>query len=133
MINPAQLDLTAQRWTPFVYVVDFEGLNLTGATFAADIRLYRDAPGAALIALSNAAANAQGVSVSVTIDGDDVPTSHVQIRINETTLESLLLGAAGAGRDVDAVWDMHITGGGFIKSRWLEGAFKIRAGVTQNG
>ncbi|RZJ01810.1 MAG: hypothetical protein EON90_02035 [Brevundimonas sp.] len=130
MITPGRLDLMAQRWTPFIYVIAFEGFDFSAATFAMDVRLYRDAPGAALIALTNAASNAQGVSVSVTTD-DGVPTSEVQIRINETTLEGLLLAAAGAGKDVVAVYDLHITGGGLAKTRWVEGSFTIRAGATQ--
>lgn len=130
MITPGKLDLVAQRWTPFVYVLAFEGFDFTGATFAMDVRLYRDAPGAALISLTNAASNAQGISVSVATV-DDVPTSTVQLRINETTLEALLLSAAGAGKDVVCVYDLHITGGGVAKTRWVEGSFTIKAGATQ--
>lgn len=130
MITPGTLDLVAQRWTPFVYVIAFEGYDFTGATFASHVRLRRDAAGDALIALANAASNAQGVSVSVATV-DDVVTSSVQIRINETTIESLLLNAAGAGKDIPLVWDIHITGGGLEKTRWLEGSFTIHAGSTQ--
>lgn len=130
MITPGKLDLVAQRWTPFVYIIDFPGLDFTGATFAMDVRLYRDATGTAQIALTSAASNAQGLSVSVaTVSG--VVTSSVQIRVNETTLEDLLLGAAGPGEDVALVYDLHITGGGLAKTRWVEGAFTIRAGATQ--
>lgn len=130
MIIPGQLDLAAQRWTPFVYVIDFVGFDFTAATFAMDVRLYRDAPGAALVSLTNAASNAQGLSVSVTTE-ESVDTSALQIRINETTIEGLLLGSAGAGKDVVLVYDIHITGGGLEKTRWVEGSFTIRAGATQ--
>lgn len=130
MIIPGRLELLAQRWTPFVYVIDFEGYDFTGATFLSHLRLYRDAAGDPLVALENAASNAQGVSVSVATVGGQ-PVSSVQLRINETTLESLLLSAAGAGKDVAVVWDLHITGGGLPKTRWLEGDFIIRAGATQ--
>ena len=130
MITPGRLDLTAQRWTPFVYLIDFEGFDFTGATMAAEVRLRGDAPGSAIIALGNAASNAQGLSVSVATTGG-IPTSTVQIRINETTLEAVLLNAGKAGADVVLAWDIHITGGGLPKTRWLEGAFTIRPGVTQ--
>ena len=130
MITPGRLDLTVQRWTPFVYQIDFEGLDFTAATMSMHVRLYRDAPGSPLIALANAAANAEGLSVSVaTID--DTTVSTVQIRINETTAEGLLLNAGKPGDDVRIVYDLHITGGGFPKTRWLEGSLTIRAGVTQ--
>lgn len=129
MITPARVDLTAQRWTPFVDVTAIEGFDLSMATFALQIRLYRDAAGAPLISLVNAASNAQGISCSVaTIEGQ--PVSSVQIRINETTLESLLLTP---GKDVSLVYDLHATSAGLDKVRWMEGTFLIRAGATQNG
>ncbi len=132
MITPGRLDLTVQRWTPFVYQIDFQGLDFTGAAMAMQVRLYRDAPGPPLLALANAAANAEGLSASVkTTDG--VPTSTVQIRINETTAEALLLNAGKPGDDIRVVHDLHITGGGFPKTRWIEGGLIIRAGATQNG
>ncbi|MGH6979368.1 MAG: hypothetical protein ACRED4_08785 [Brevundimonas sp.] len=140
MITPGRLDLSVQRWTPFVYQIDFPWLDFTGATMAMQARLYRDAPGAPLISLSNAASNAEGLSVSVeTIDGyveggetyDDVTVSTIQIRINETTAEALLLNAGKPGDDVRLVYDLHITGGGFPKTRWAEGALIVRAGATQ--
>lgn len=130
MITPGHLDLVVQRWTPFVYQIDFEGLDFTGATMAMQARLYRDAPGAPLIDLINAAANAEGLSVTVaTVDG--VPASTVQIRINETTAEGLLLNAGAPGDDVKIAYDLHITGGGLPKTRWVEGSLIIRAGATQ--
>lgn len=130
MITPGKLDLTVQRWTPFVYQIDFEGLDFTGATMAMQFRLYRDAPGDPLISLANAASNAEGLSVSVAMNGG-VPTSTVQIRINETTAEALLLNAGKPGDDIRIVHDLHITGGGFPKTRWIEGEATIRAGATQ--
>lgn len=132
MITPGRLDLTVQRWTPFAYQVDFEGLDFTGATMAMDVRLYRDAPGGALIRLVNAAPNAEGLSFSV-LQVDGAPISTLQIRINETTTESLLLNAGKPGDDIKLVYDLHITGAGLPKSRWLEGTLIIRAGATQNG
>lgn len=132
MITPARVDLVAQRWSPFVDVTAFEGFDFSDATFAMHVRAYRDAPGDPLISLANAASNAEGVSVSVaTVEGD--PVSSVQIRINETTLEALLLNAAGAGKDIALVYDLHITSTGLGKVRWMEGSFTIRAGATQNG
>lgn len=130
MITPGRLDLTVQRWTPFVYPIDFEGLDFTGAAMAMQARLYRDAPGGPLISLANAAPNAEGLSASVTTT-DGVVTSTVQIRINETTAEALLLNAGKPGDDIRVVYDLHITGGGFPKTRWIEGDLIIRAGATQ--
>ncbi|QFU31499.1 hypothetical protein [Brevundimonas sp. Bb-A] len=130
MITPGRLDLTVQRWTPFVYPIDFEGLDFTGATMAMQVRLYRDAPGDPLIDLANAASNAEGLSVSVaTVEG--VTVSTVQIRINKTTIQDLLLNAGKPGDDARLVYDLHITGGGIIETRWFEGDLIIHAGVTR--
>lgn len=136
MFTPAYVELVAQRWTPFVDVTAIEGFDLSAATFALQIRQRRDAPGDPLVSLGNAASNAQGVSVSVAtveIEGVETLVSSVQIRINETSLEPLLLNAAGQGNDISLVYDLHITATGLGKVRWMEGAFTIRAGVTQNG
>lgn len=134
MIQAGTLDLQVPRWTPFVYYIDFPGIDFTtgtGAVMAMDVRLYRDAPGSAQIALANAASDdVQGLRMSVaTVDG--LPVSTLRIRIEEATIEGVLLNSGKAGADVSLVWDLHITGGGFIKTRWLEGAFTIKAGVTQ--
>ena len=130
MITPGKLDLVVQRWTPFVFLIDFEAFDFSAATMIAEVRLRGDAPGSAIISLTNAASNAQGLSVNVETT-DDIPTSTVQIRINETTLEAILLNAGKVGSDVVLAWDIHITGGGLPKTRWLEGSFIIRPGVTQ--
>ncbi len=130
MITPGRLDLTVQRWTPFVYQIDFPGYDFSAATFAMHVRLYRDAPGAPQIALANAAANAEGISCTVTTEAG-VPTSHVQIRINETTAEAVLLNAGKPGDDIRLVQDFHVTGGGLQKTRIFEGSLTIRAGATQ--
>lgn len=131
-MQPGTLHLQAQRWTPFVHTTDFVGQDFTGATFAMQVRLRRDAPGAALITLGNATAPNEGISVSVsTVSG--VPTSTMEIRIAEATLEPILLNAGKAGADVVLAWDIHITFGGGLKTRWLQGSFTIEAGVMQNG
>jgi hypothetical protein len=131
--TPGLADLRAYRWAPFVEKIGIEGADLSGATLRMQIRSYRDAPGAPLVDLMNAATNAQGLSVAVSVVGA-VPTSLIQIRINETTIEQLLpFPASGLepGADVELVWDMLISGAGFTKARWFEGAFTIVPGATQ--
>lgn len=129
MIQTGKLDLTANRWSPFVYAIDFVGYDFSAATFSAQVRNYRDAPGDALVDLANAASTAEGVSVSVTTT-DGVPTSTVQLRINETTLEGLRYSAP-RGADLELQWALHITSTGMGKVRWLEGQFILKAGAAQ--
>lgn len=129
MILPGNLSLTLLRWQPFTYTIDFVGLDFTGATFEAEFRQYQDAPDPALISLANASSPSQGISVTV-VTTDGIPTSTVEIRIGETTIESLVF-TNPRGTDLPLVWDLVITGGGFAKSRWLEGAAIIHGGSTQ--
>lgn len=137
MIQPATHNIAAQRWSPFKYTVDLVGYDFTGGTFAMDVRSYRDAPGSALISLANATAGLQGISVAV-VTTEGVPTSTLTIQIDESTLEALqpFTVTSGvpnrkAGSDLILTYDIHLTGAGFIKSRWFQGSFTIAAGVTQ--
>lgn len=129
-MQPGTLPLRAQRWTPFVYSIDFVGQDFTGAVYAMDVRLRPDATGSAIISLAGSVAPAQGISAAVTTLGG-IPTSTVEIRIAEATLEAILLNAGKAGADVVLAWDIHITFGGGLKTRWLQGSFTIEPGVTQ--
>lgn len=131
MITPGKLDLVVQRWTPFDLTIQLPvGFDFTGATAAMQARLRPDAPGMPLLSLVNAASAGEGLSFSTVVTGG-VPTSFLRIRINETTGEALLLNQGKAGADVVLAYDIHITGGGFAKARWYEGALIIRGGATQ--
>lgn len=137
MITPGKLDLFVQRWTPFDYSIQLPvGLDFTGATAAMQVRLRPDAVGAPIIDLVNASPTGQGLSFSHVTEGG-VVTSTLRIRINETTAEGILLNAGKLPsvdhrEDVRLSYDIHITGGGFAKTRWYEGVLTIRSGTTQN-
>lgn len=131
MITPGKLDLVVQRWTPFDFTIQLPvGIDFTGATAALQARLYRDAPGSPQLSLVNASSAGEGLSFS-TVTSDGLTTSSLRIRINETTAEAILLNAGQPGDDIRLVHDIHITGGGFAKTRWFEGVLTIRAGATQ--
>ena len=133
-MTPGTLPLIVQRGTPFVYLIDFPGLDLSDATAAAQVRSYRDQPGAPLINLVTAQPLAEGLSISKTVDGNNVPVSTLQIRINETTIEGTLPfpnNGGEPGEPVRLVWDLHLTVSPLGKRRWLEGSFTISPGVTR--
>jgi hypothetical protein len=133
-MTPGTLPLTVQRGTPFVYRIDFPDYDLTTAGLAAQVRLYRDQPGAPLISLTAAQPLAQGLSVTVLTDDDGVPTSTLQIRINETTIEDLLpfpVNGLEPAEPVVLAWDLHLTISPVGKRRWIEGPFTISPGVTR--
>lgn len=132
MPSTGRRDLVANRWEPFVHTIDFEGFNLTGATFAMHVRLVRDAPGAPLVNLSTVTtANTEGIRLTgVSTSAAGLPVSSVYIRINEPNVEALP-AATELGEDATLYWDLQITPSGGDKYRALEGTFTVRAGVTQ--
>lgn len=133
MITPGRLDLVVQRWTPFDYSIQLPvGLDFTGATATMQARLRPDAPGDPIIDLAIASSAGEGLSWTHVTD-EGVVTSTLRIRINETTAEAILLNAGKAPsvdkrEDVRLTHDIHITGGGFAKTRWYEGVLTIRGG-----
>ena len=134
-MTPGTFNLTVQRWAPYVATpFAFEGFDFSAATFAMQVRAYRDAEGAALITLAGATAGTEGISCVVTTDADDVDTSWLTVQIDEATIEAVLPWPANGQKsntDVVLYYDLVITGGGYVKTRWLQGTFTIEAGVTQ--
>ena len=152
MITPGLLPLGADRWTPFVATLNLIGVDLTSAVLAAQVRLYRDAPGVPLVDLAQVATGAsEGVRLIYAgsdtvanhitagrlteaptgyVSGDTLALTQIGIRINETTMEGLPPGGK-AGADVELAWDIHITPSGGLKGKWLYGPFTVRSGVTQ--
>lgn len=154
MQSPAQQDLYADRRVPFVRSIVFIGHDLTGATFAMEIRSIFDASGAALITLAGGViAGAEGVRLiyggSATIAAhitagrlivvppgfqstDTVTLSEVGIRINETTMEDVakVPYPAERGSNVELAWDMQVTPTGLSKDVYARGLFIVRPAAT---
>lgn len=132
-MTPGSYDITVQRNAPFLPdTLDFEGYDFTAATFALQVRSNRGASGAALLSLTGQTAGIEGLSVTTSVT-EGVTTSHVQIQINEATIDALLPASSNGqklGTDVVLYYDLVITGGGVGKVRWLEGRFTIHEGVT---
>ncbi|MFN3677192.1 MAG: hypothetical protein ACK4TC_14555 [Sphingomonas pseudosanguinis] len=131
MPHTAYLPIIVDRYAAVVRHIFLFGLDLTGRDMRAQVRLYGDVPGPPLIDLlpvSNG--NAQGLRlVEVSIDDAGVPTSHVEMVINETTMEGLPY--AGEIGDVTTLaWDWQVTIAG-RKRRLAKGEFQITGdGVT---
>lgn len=132
MANPktGQLNLTANRWEPFIYTIDFEGFDYTGATFAMQVRAVKDSGGTPLVSLGTVGSvGTEGITITGVTTTDGVPTTGISIRINEATVEGLP-EPAELGDDVTLYYDLQITPSGGNKYRALEGAFVVHAGVT---
>ncbi|MFN3675813.1 MAG: hypothetical protein ACK4TC_07510 [Sphingomonas pseudosanguinis] len=131
MAHTAYLPIIADRYGAVVRHIFVVGLDLTGVDMRAQVRLYGDVPGMPLVDLTTVTnGNAQGLRLAeVTSDDIGVPTSHVELVINETTMEALPY--AGEIGDVTTLaWDWQITIAG-RKRRLAKGEFQITGdGVT---
>lgn len=159
-MRAAEVELIADRWTPFTERLEVQGISLAGATLAAAIRMHPDAPGSPLVALAGGvSAGAEGVRLfyagtdtvanhlaaarlSVVPEdmagGDSLALTLIDIRVNEATMEnsaSIPFPGSGApgerGDDVELHWDMHITPSGGVKQVWFRGPFRVVGGDVQ--
>lgn len=134
MFDTVNLRLTAGRWVPFVYDIDIVGIDLTDATFAAQVHDTLDrTAGTPRASLTTQTTDVEGVRLVSVVTTGGVPTSSIRIRINEATMEAMdVANDAGAnGNDGVAYWDMHITPSGGTKFLAFSGKFIVQAGVTQ--
>ena len=132
-MTPGNLPLSIQRNTPYLPdTIDFEGYDFSAATFAMQVRSRRGATGDPLISLTNQTAGTEGLSVT-TSESEGVTTSHLQIQIDEATIDAVLPASTNgqkAGTDVVLYYDLVITDAATGKHRWIEGTFTIFEGVT---
>lgn len=125
MIQAAIANVSANRHTAWVFEVLWKGMDLTGATFHAQIRTLPDAGGSALVDLTNAALGSQGINA--TLIGSD---TNVVFQIDEATIEALP-AAPEIGNDLTLYWDVQIDPVDGIKEVYFKGTFTVLAGVTQ--
>ena len=152
MLQPAGLDIRADRWVACIRTMAFVDFDFTDAEFSAQVRAVPDVSGTPLVDLATVgSAASEGVrliyagSATVTahmaagrlpevppgMEGSTVVTvSQLGIRINETTMEGLPFPGE-YGDDKLLYWDLHITPSGGIKDKYAGGQFVVRAGVTQ--
>jgi hypothetical protein len=130
MALSACLPLAVDRYGAAVRTVIIRGLDLTGVTMRAQVRLRPDTPGDPLIDLEMGAnTSAEGLYLVSAVADDTYGTiSTVQIRINETTLEGLPY-AGELGDSSTFAWDWQATIGG-DKRRLVYGDFVVLPGVT---
>jgi hypothetical protein len=157
MQQPAVVDILADRWVACIRYLSFIGIDLTGATFVAQVRQVGDAGGSPLVDLATTTStSAEGIRLyyagTDTIanhitagrldeipagyaSGTSVALSWVRVRINETTMEALpfpdQIGHGDRGDSVNLAWDMHITPSGGTKDKYVGGGFTVRAGATE--
>lgn len=132
MIEPVTRPLTAGRWVAFTHSVFVEGLDLTDATFAMQVRDSWNGGALRADLRKVTTASAEGVRLVGVTEINGLSVSEIGIRINETTMETM--SAAGAGIDPDAdldlVYDLHVTRAG-LSEIFMRGPFIVQAGSTE--
>ena len=146
-MEPATVPLVADRWTPFVHRIEYQGENLTGAAMSAHVRLTPDAPGTPALSFANGAGailvyggtasvadHLAAGRISEVPEGmattDLLPLSIIQLEATEAGMEAMPF-PADRGDDALFYWDMHITPAGGTKQVYFRGTFTVRAGATQ--
>lgn len=104
------------NFAPAKRIFIFEGIDLTGAAHAAQVRTLPDAGGAVLLALTCTAA----------LVGLD---THLTIGAIEAAIESLP-AAPELGRNAEFYWDYELTPLGGVKRKVFAGEFVRTAGVN---
>jgi hypothetical protein len=132
------IPIAAFKRVPLAHVTFFASVDLTAATFLCHIRQKFGDSGVPIITLSNAAVTAQGVSAiytsityydSALYKDITVPATIVTMRINEATLEALVM-ANPTNQPLQLVYDMHITPAGSDKYVAYGGDFNLFPGST---
>ena len=153
MESVPRVDFGADRYVPFIRTIAIIGFDLTGASFASQIRDRRDGGTLRADLLTVGSASAEGVRLIYA--GTDTVANHITagrltqaqadsqgwagtdsktmsqigIRINESTMESLPFGDP-PGENEKLYWDLQITPPGGTKDVYASGDFVVRAGVT---
>lgn len=124
--------LAGARQVPFVHEWEWVGQDLTGATFAMQVRDSK-AAGAVLRAdLATVVTAIEGVRLASVSTTEGVTTSVVQVIIDDATMALMDVAedASQPGNDMVIYYDMIITPSGGIPFVAVAGTFTIVAGVT---
>jgi hypothetical protein len=105
------------NFAPLRRLFIFQGVDVSGGSFAAQLRMLPDAGGGALATLTCAAS----------LVGAD---THLVISASEATVEGLP-AAAELGRNAEYHWDCEMTPTGEAKRKIFAGEAVRTAGVTQ--
>ena len=122
MIQPGQLPLAGGRYVPFSFAIDVQGLDLTGATLAAQVRLTPDASGNPLATFA--------ISAPSVAPTGGVPTSSITLSLTQAQMETMP-PAPEPGDPLSLAWDLVVTPGGGSAYVLLAGSFTVQPGVTR--
>lgn len=130
-----RLDLPpAWKRTPYADSVIFIGVDWSADDLKMEVRNLPGDTGAAVISLSRVTGTAEGLTTTYEpaypVPDTDLtaPATEIFVRINETTLEGLLVGTPTSA-PLQLFYDLHV-GNGTAKRVAMHGIFTINPGVT---
>jgi hypothetical protein len=130
MLSPGRVDLTGDRFTPFIREISFAPIDLTAAVMKAQVRDRKDGGTIRADLATVTIAGTEGLRLDSVSAIGGITTSIVTMRINESTMEAIPYGTE-RGDDLLLYWDLHITPSGGAKEVYLFGNFTVLAGVTE--
>lgn len=130
-LDPVTRPLVAGRWVPFLHDITVEGMDLTGATFAMQVR--DDWNGGAIRADLDtvATASAEGVRLASVETVDSLPVSTIGIRINESTMAAMPLDPANPEGAMKLVYDLQVERTAGLPEVMMRGTFTVQEGSTE--
>lgn len=96
MINPARIDITADRWVACIREITFVGYDFEDATFAAQIRSYPDQPGDPLVSLTTVGASPSAQGVARVYSGAATVAQHITAARLDSSIYEQTNPATGA-------------------------------------
>lgn len=111
------------------FIVDGEAVDLTGKTFAMDVRVVAGEGDPLIILDTTASLSANGVRVASAVDGEIV------IQIDQPSMQATweavrTLGLIGPGQVAPLTYDLLVEDEDGFAQVWIEGDFTIKPGVT---
>ena len=133
MPDPVTRPLVAGRWVPFVHSVFVEGVDLTGATFAMQVRDRWNGGQIRADLATVTTASAEGIRLIGVTQANGLPKSELGIRINKSTMQDMSAEVAGIDPDaaLELVYDMHVSRTAGMPEVWMRGPFTVEPGSTE--
>lgn len=124
------LDLDADKRAPFIHTIGVLGVDLSDAVFLMQVRQHPGDTGPALLtATVTATYEAEFKYVDARGREHTGPATAIVLFVAEADLEGLPFAASHL-RNLDLVYDLHVTPDGGIKQVLVQGKFTVSPGVT---
>ena len=128
LFNTGSLPIAQDRWSPMAYQIEIQDYDLTGASFALQVRDSKDGGTLRANLTTTTTPGAEGVRLV----SASASASTIEICIAEATMEAMDIASDAGSPGADGIgwWGLHITPSGGTKFLALEGTFTVKAGAV---